>query len=169
MCVLQAQSFGLVCCTCPAQILALSDNQIGDAGVTAMTNACVGGALANLQTLLLGSILGGNNIGDEGMKALADALSRGALASLKRLDLECNHIGDAGITALASACAKGALAQLTKLYLSYNQIGDVGLTSLAEFCAKGALPKCSKNVDLYGNPASEEAQQAVKDTLASRS
>ena len=33
--------------------------------------------------------------------------------------------------------------------------------------ASGALPKCT-NIEMYGNPASDEAQQAVEDAIASR-
>ena len=42
-----------MCHMCHTQELNLSDNQIGDAGVTALANACAGGAMASLQTLVM--------------------------------------------------------------------------------------------------------------------
>ena len=44
--------------------LFLNDNQIGDAGLTALANACASGSLAQLTTLGLS----GNQIGDAGEK-----------------------------------------------------------------------------------------------------
>ena len=65
--------------------------------------------------------------------------------------------------------AMGALAKLTRLNLNSNKIGDVGLATLAEACAKGALAKLKpSSLSLGRNPASLEAQQAVKHALASR-
>ena len=40
--------------------------------------------------------------------------------------------------------------------------------AFAEACASGALPKCTF-IYLDGNPASAEAQQAVKDAIKNRS
>ena len=42
--ILQAQQLRLMCHTCHTQELRLYSNQIGDAGVTALANACAGGA-----------------------------------------------------------------------------------------------------------------------------
>ena len=53
------------------------------------------------------------------------------------------------------------------LYLDGNKIGDAGCAALAEVVASGALPKCTEIV-LFGNPASVEAKQAVKDALERR-
>ena len=62
----------------------------------------------------------------------------------------------------------GALASVQALGLAGNRIGDDGLKALAEACrANGALPNC-KNINVDGNPASEEAQQAVEDALKQR-
>ena len=95
-----------------------------------------------------------------------------ALASLKELDLGENIIGDDGIKALADACASGALDNLKDLVLSNNQISDAGLSALAKAITpgpngKGALPKCTRIV-LVGNPASDEAKQAVRDAISNR-
>ena len=38
-----------------AQTLDLGDNKIGDAGITALANACAGGALASLKLVVVGS------------------------------------------------------------------------------------------------------------------
>jgi hypothetical protein len=99
------QTFGLVCHT---QELWLSDNQIGDGGVSALASACAMGALPALISLQLA----GNKIGNEGMIKFSEACASGALPSLWRLDLENNTIGDVGLSAFASACATGAMAQL---------------------------------------------------------
>ena len=61
------------------QKLYLQFNQIGDAGVTALAQACAAGALAQCTTL----VLGGNKIGDKGIEALSEALATGAMALLE--------------------------------------------------------------------------------------
>ena len=53
------------------------------------------------------------------------------------------------------------------LNLYENQIGDAGLTALAKAVESGALPKCT-GIGLGGNPASDEAKQAVRDAIANR-
>ena len=65
----------------PSQTLLLGDNQIGDAGVTALATACAGGALPQCTFLNLR----GNQIGDAGVSALASACASGALPQLKDL------------------------------------------------------------------------------------
>ena len=125
--------------------------------------------MCNTQVLYLN----GNQIGDTSMISLAEALGKGALASLETLSLQLNRIGNDGLTAFAKAIkptsdnASGALPQLKKLQLYTNQIGDVGMQALAGAVSKGALPKCTY-IDLIGNPASDEAKQAVRDTIAKR-
>ena len=63
--------------------LYLSDNQIGDPGLSALSGALASGAMANLEML----VLWGNQIGDVGMSAFAQAIKpiseggSGALAS----------------------------------------------------------------------------------------
>ena len=68
---------------------------------------------------------------------------------------------------LSEALGKGALASLKGLSLQRNQIGDIGMSALASACANGALPKCT-TITVFDNSASAEAQQAVKDAIASR-
>ena len=75
-----------ICLMCHVQILLLSENNIGDAGLTALAKAVESGALASLEKLALGS----DKIGDKGMKALADACASGALASLTNINLHGN-------------------------------------------------------------------------------
>ena len=77
------------------QELWLSDNQIGDVGLTALSNACAGGALAQLQKLFLD----GNQVGDVGLTALANACASGALPSLTQL-----LVDDAEHPELKAAC-----------------------------------------------------------------
>ena len=63
---------------CRTQELNLSNTQIGDAGVTALAQACAGGALAQVTTLSLAR----NQIGDAGLSALSDSCATGAMAQL---------------------------------------------------------------------------------------
>jgi hypothetical protein len=86
----------------------LSENSIGDVGLSALADMVSKGALA--QCTYIG--LSNNQIGDAGLIALASACASGALPQLQELELSLNVIGDIGLTALASACASGALDQL---------------------------------------------------------
>jgi Ran GTPase-activating protein (RanGAP) involved in mRNA processing and transport len=54
--------------------LGLANNQIGDAGVTALAQSCARGALTSLKVLYLDE----NQIGDDGVTALAKACANGA-------------------------------------------------------------------------------------------
>ena len=74
--ILLTQTFCLMCNT---QKLWLNSNNIGDAGVEALSKACAGGALASCQTLNLRA----NKIGDGGMEAFSGALATGAMAQLQ--------------------------------------------------------------------------------------
>ena len=53
------------------------------------------------------------------------------------------------------------------LGLFSNNIGNAGLTALAKAVESGALPKCT-TIMTFGNPASDEAKQAVEVAIASR-
>ena len=59
------------------------------------------------------------------------------------------------------------MCNMQELNLDSNKIGDVGLQAFADALGKGALPKCT-NIYTFGNLASAEAEQAVKDAIASR-
>ena len=59
------------------------------------------------------------------------------------------------------------MCHVQKLELNYNKIGDAGLTALAKAVESGALPKC-KSIELFGNPASDEAKQAVRKAISNR-
>ena len=60
-----------------------------------------------------------------------------------------------------------------ELILGANSIGDAGMTAFAQALkpvsagGSGALPACTY-IDVDGNPASEEAQQAVEDAMQNR-
>ena len=60
------------------------------------------------------------------------------------------------------------MCNMQVLWLSDNKIGDHSLAALAGALGKGALPNCTTIIDAYGSPASAEAMQAVKDSIASR-
>ena len=60
-------------CNAPAvQDLRLYNNQIGDAGVTALANACASGSLAQLRNLYLGN----NSISDKAKGTMRTAMSK---------------------------------------------------------------------------------------------
>ena len=59
-----------ICLMCHLQTLWLNDNNIGDAGLTALAEAVESGALAQLTRLDLDN----NRIGDAGLTALAEAI-----------------------------------------------------------------------------------------------
>ena len=56
------------------------------------------------------------------------------------------------------------LPALKELYLDGNKIGDEGMRHLREALARGAAPVL-KDLDVSSNPASDAAQQAVKDAI----
>jgi Leucine-rich repeat (LRR) protein len=68
------------------EVLKLGDNQIGDAGVTALVEAAGKGTLTQLKELGLND----NKIGDAGVMALAEAAGKGTLTQLERLYLTDN-------------------------------------------------------------------------------
>ena len=124
--------------------------------------------------------LSGNPANDEAKKSVERALKDRWLDGdflVKNLSdvesLPCYGLGwgDAEIIKLASAieyaCANGALPALKALNLVSNAIGDVGVQALAGAVSNGALSKCTY-IGINGNPASKEAQQAVKDALKQR-
>jgi hypothetical protein len=89
------------------QVLYLNGNQIGDAGVKSLADACAIGALPQCRELLLS----GNQIGDAGIIALAQAIKpvseggSGAMASLQMI-----YVHNAEHPRLKAACeARGIM------------------------------------------------------------
>jgi hypothetical protein len=78
------------------QELRLDNNNIGDAGLTALAKAVESGALASLKYHLLQN----NQIGDAGLSALAEAVGKRALASVSFIDLDHNKASEAGKKAM---------------------------------------------------------------------
>ena len=63
------------------EVLALNSNQIGDLGMSSLSEALAKGSMANLKKLWLND----NQIGDLGMSSLSEALAKGSMASLAEL------------------------------------------------------------------------------------
>ena len=61
-----------MCDTPPAQVLSLHTNQIGDAGVTALANACASGSLASITNIYL-DFNEATQVGKEAMRDVAKA------------------------------------------------------------------------------------------------
>ena len=110
-----------MCHTCHAQNLHLTSNKIGDAGVTALANACAGGALAKCTHI----DLSGNPASEEAKLSVRDTLKRrwldGEFLAMHfndaiGIDMSAMKWGDAEMTQLAAALeychARGAMAQL---------------------------------------------------------
>jgi Ran GTPase-activating protein (RanGAP) involved in mRNA processing and transport len=91
-----------------AQDLHLYNNNIGDDGMIAFSDAISKGAMAKLTYLGLST----NQIGNEGMQALSSAIANGAMAKLTYLSLRENQIGNEGMQALSSAIANGSMGKL---------------------------------------------------------
>eukprot|EP00930_Biecheleria_cincta_P056456 TRINITY_DN42573_c0_g1_i1.p1 TRINITY_DN42573_c0_g1~~TRINITY_DN42573_c0_g1_i1.p1 ORF type:complete len:908 (+),score=197.81 TRINITY_DN42573_c0_g1_i1:33-2726(+) len=173
------------------RVLFLSSNPIGDAGLTALSDATRLGALASLEKLHINNIkigdaglaelsnvladgsleqlmfldVNGNQIGDVGVKALASAITQGALANLETLYLHSNTIGDTGTAAFASSLvSSGALAKLERLWLNGNRVGNAGMKALCEMFAQGGLTSLKK-LQLEDNPG---MHQQVLEALQTR-
>jgi Ran GTPase-activating protein (RanGAP) involved in mRNA processing and transport len=98
------------------RVLYLDDNQIGDAGVSALGEACSAHqALAKLTVLSLQS----NRISSRAIQVLADTAARGGLGQLSSLDLRHNwYIGDASANSFVDiCCTSGALPALKSLHI----------------------------------------------------
>ena len=96
---------------CHTQELWLSNNKIGDAGLTAFAKAVESGALASLEKLVLND----NGIGDEGMSALAKAITpdkdgKGALAPGASISLSGNNATETGKQAMRDAAKARGLS-----------------------------------------------------------
>ena len=156
-----ATAFGALPCV---EKLFLDNNQIGDVGLTELAGAMASGRLSTLIFLDLNR----NAIGDDGMSALARAIEGGALSNLVTLYLHANMIGDAGTAALASVIvAQSVLPKLEKLWLYKNSIDDRGLFALTTALSNGGLTSL-KSLQLEGNPAKKEVQQAALDVVKQR-
>ena len=101
------------CAVPPVQMLSLADNKIGDAGVTALANACASGSLAQLTVRSRPTASSAHlepwHTRSPGLTVSFDV----PYAHVQTLELSYNQIGNEGVSALASACASGSLAQLT--------------------------------------------------------
>ena len=106
------------------------------------------------------------NVNDKLATELGDAMCHNK--SLETLNLYLNKISDVGAIAIARSITP--LSALSELNLGGNKIGDKGLEALSGALASGALPALTSlgPFGLSGNPASEEAQQAVKDAIKNR-
>ena len=96
------------------QVLNLHGNQIGDTSMISLADALGKGALAQLNGLFLSDNQISDAGLSALAKAITPGPSgKGALPQLKKLYLHYNQIGDVGMQALAGAVSKGALDHLT--------------------------------------------------------
>jgi Ran GTPase-activating protein (RanGAP) involved in mRNA processing and transport len=109
------------------QLVALSQNLIGDLGMFALSRAVASGVLDRLQVITLSN----NRIGYEGLMAFCKAFAGRSHALLTKLELSFNHIGDGGLIALVDSLGCKSFSSLVHLGLSANRINDLGITALA--------------------------------------
>lgn len=140
--------------------LIMSNNPIGDKGISALAEASRGAALASLRH----ANLNGCDCGDAGAASLADAMADGALPELRHLFLHDNQIGDGGLTALSAAAAAGALASIRELALDNNRITDAGVVALEEACGEGALSGLQE-LRLQGNHVGDHRMMSLTAAL----
>ena len=112
------------------QVLDLTSNGFGDAGVQALCEGLGCGAAPSLLTLSLVN----THSGPAGAEAFAAALRRGAMPKIKLLSFDFNPIGDQGVAALAPALRKHTA--LVTLILGRCGIGDEGVASLVDNLGK---------------------------------
>ena len=128
--------------------------------------------------------MSGMEWGDAEMTKLAAALiychAKGALARCTLIDLSNNPASDESKKSVQRALKDRwldgdfiikNLSDVQSLNCSGLGWGDAEMLKLASAIehahASGALPKCT-DIGMFGNPASDEAQQAVEDAIASR-
>jgi Ran GTPase-activating protein (RanGAP) involved in mRNA processing and transport len=132
--------------------LSLGDNDLGDAGVEALSIGlkeskslktldlsnrnessnkfgprgamALASAIAVIASSLTKILVGGNNLGDEGATFLCDALRESTVTKVQELDLRYNGIGPEGAKAVAAIAA--IVASVTKLTLWKNNLGGEG-------------------------------------------
>jgi hypothetical protein len=126
------------------EVLQLTSNPLGDAGVGALARSSYWPRLTRLE---LGSV----SIGVVGLGALARGKPPLALESLS---LAHNAIGDLGLAALASS---PALANLRHLHLSAAGVGPVGVRALVG----SPHPKELETLDLLNNTLTDAAAVAL--------
>ena len=141
------------------RILSLSLNGIGPVGAEALAAALSRGAMAKLEELWLSN----NPIGNQGVAALAAPLRK--LPALKILTLICCKLDDDGVASLVANLGKDDFRQLERLWLANNKITDAGCATLSRALDDGVCPALQR-LPLVSNPASEAAQQAVRDALS---
>lgn len=165
------------------EFLDLRYNELGDEGVTALSDAIQSDECSSVKTLLLrncdisdlGALeisefltrglyeldLSGNEIGDEGVNAITQAMIvMGASCKTKYLDLRENKIGDEGAISLSLAMASTDCLQ--QLNLSKNEIGNAGCELLAHVLSK----KTSlKRLILHSNQVDEQGALYFLDVL----
>ena len=102
---------------CHAQILRLNDNNIGDAGLTALAKAVESGALDKLTVLHLAA----NQITDDGFATLMPFLKKGGkLSNLTKFSIG-SGVTDKGMKEFADILSSGALASLKDLYVDNSE------------------------------------------------
>ena len=124
------------------EVLDISGNEVGDAGIEALASAIVLRSLTGLRELKLPL----NSISNAGVVALAAALRSLPGLQLEVLNLDHNWIGANGSIALAGAIRAGV--HVRRLMLAGNNVGERGGSALA-----ASLPfnRRLTSLNLYSN------------------
>ena len=138
--------------------LKLKSNKIGASGADSLSTALtVNSSLSSLDLM-------GNKLTDRGAAFLSEVLK--VNSSLTDLNLSSNSIGDSGALSLSKALSSEHSC-LTRLRLSWNQIGDSGAASLSGALAvNSCLRYLELQRNMIGDAGAFSLSKALKDNLA---
>ena len=143
------------------ETILLDTNQIGDAGLRALVSEAA--SLKGLRNLSLSSNQARTS---DQILPSGDGTAAGIRdPTPARVRAAPRQVTDRGLRALVEI-GRGALPALELIWLDQNLIGDAGLQQLTSALAEGEVLPMLEDIYVEGNPASPEAQAALKSVLS---
>ena len=139
--------------------LYMSHNQIGDTGISSLSEAIRGTAM--LKTLVLACC----SITSKGAEDLSAALAQNN--SLEKLDISSNHLGDEGIRHLAKALERNE--QLKELHIGDCGMTDKGAAFLADALSVNSSLKMLDMGGLLKGALTEDGLSSIAQSLTKSS